>query len=49
MIDFPRSTFTWVSHPWQADPHYKYAGGYVGGLGQVRHIRFNLEAKCDIP
>ena len=48
MLNFPRSTFTWKSHPWQPDPYYKYAGGYVGEPGQVRHVRFNLEAKCDI-
>jgi len=48
MIDFPRSTFTWKSHPRQPDPHYRYAGGYVGEPGQVRHVRFNLEAKCEV-
>lgn len=48
MIDFPRSTFTWKSHPHQPDPHYKYAGGYVSRPGQTRHVRFNLEAKCEI-
>lgn len=48
MIDFPRSTFTWKTRPYQPDPHYKYAGGYVGQPGQVRHVRFNLEAKCEV-
>ncbi|MBX3054388.1 MAG: hypothetical protein KF753_23140 [Caldilineaceae bacterium] len=48
MINFPRSTFTWKSHPQQPDPHYKYAGGYVSRPGQIRHVRFNLEAKCEI-
>ena len=48
MIDFPRSTFTWKSHPWQPDPHYKYMGGFVGEAGAVHHVRFNLEACCQI-
>lgn len=48
MIDFPRSTFTWKSYPHQPDPHYKYAGGYVSRPGQTRHVRFNLEARCEI-
>ena len=48
MIDFPRSTFTWKNHPWQPDPHYKYAGGFVGVPGQVYHVRFNLEAACTV-
>ncbi|MEM7133997.1 MAG: hypothetical protein AAF702_47330 [Chloroflexota bacterium] len=48
MIDFPRSTFTWKSHPWASDPHYKYAGGYVGEAGAIHHVRFNLEARCQI-
>ena len=48
MIDFPRSTFTWKSHPWKADPHYRWAGGFVGIPGQVYHVRFNLEARCEV-
>jgi hypothetical protein len=48
MIDFPRSTFTWTSHPWQPDPYYRYMGGFVGQPGQVYHVRFNLEACCTI-
>ena len=48
MIDFPRSTFTWQSHPWLPDPYYRYPGGFVGDSGQVYHVRFNLEASCTI-
>lgn len=48
MINFPRSTFTWTSHPWQRDPYYRYMGGFVGQPGQVYHVRFNLEAACTI-
>ena len=48
MIDFPRSFFTWKTFPWQPDPYYKYAGGFVGKEGEVRHVRFNLEARCVI-
>ena len=46
MINFSRSSFTWHSHPWQADPHYKWAGGFVGTAGQSYHVRFTLEARC---
>ena len=48
MIDFSRSTFTWKSHPWQPDPYYRYTGGFVGEPGQVYHVRYNLEAHCEI-
>ena len=48
MIDFPRSTFTWKSHPWMPDPHYRWAGGFVGTPGQIYHVRFNLEARCAV-
>ena len=48
MIDFPRSFFTWKTFPWQADPYYKYAGGFIGKEGDVRHVRFNLESRCTI-
>ena len=48
MIDFPRSSFTWQTHPRVADPYYRYAGGFVGQLGQVYHVRFNIEAKCEL-
>ena len=48
MIDFPRSFFTWKTFPWQPDPYYKYAGGFVGKEGDVRHVRFSLEARCVI-
>ena len=46
MIDFPRSTFTWKSHPRQPDAYFRYTGGFVGRLGQVYHVRFNIEAAC---
>ena len=48
MIDFSRSTFTWHTHPWTPDPYYRYAGGFVGEPGQVYHVRFGLEASCEI-
>jgi len=48
VINFPRSTFTWQSHPWQPDPYYRYPGGFVGTPGQAYHVRFNLEASCTI-
>jgi len=48
MINFPHSTFTWKNHPWKPDPYYRYAGGFVGKVGQVYHVRFNLEAKCEV-
>lgn len=48
MINFPRSTFTWKSHPWYPDPYYRYTGGFVGQPGQVYHVRFHLEAACTI-
>jgi hypothetical protein len=48
MIDFSRSSFTWKHIPWSHDPHYKYAGGFVGQEGQVYHVRFLLEAKCEV-
>jgi hypothetical protein len=48
MIDFPRSTFTWKSHPWKPDPHYRWTGGFVGTPGQVYHVRFNLETRCEV-
>ena len=48
MINFPRSTFTWKSHPWNPDPYYRWTGGFVGTPGQVYHVRFNLEAMCEI-
>lgn len=48
MINFPRSTFTWESHPWNPDPFYRYTGGFVGEPGQAYHVRFNLEASCTI-
>ena len=48
MIDFARSSFTWRHTPWSHDEHYKYAGGFVGQEGQVYHVRFNLEACCEI-
>ncbi len=46
MLDFPRSTFTWKAHPRQPDAHFRYAGGFVGRLGQVYHVRFNIESRC---
>lgn len=48
MINFPRSTFTWKSHPWYPDPYYRYTGGFVGQPGQVYQVRFNIEASCTI-
>ena len=48
MIDFSRSTFTWKTYPWSPDPYYRYTGGFVGKPGQVYHVRFNLEAKCEV-
>jgi len=48
MIHFPRSTFTWKSHPWFPDEYYRYTGGFVGTPGQFYHVRFNLEASCSI-
>ncbi len=48
MIDFSRSSFTWKHVPWRHDEHYKYAGGFVGEEGQIYHVRFNLEAMCEI-
>ena len=48
MIDFPRSFFTWKTFPRQDDPYYKYAGGFIGKEGDVRHVRFNLESSCVI-
>lgn len=48
MIDFQRSFFTWQTFPWKPDPYYKYAGGFVGKEGEVRHVRFNLESRCTI-
>ena len=46
MINFPRSSFTWKAHPWQADPYYKWTGGFVGEHGQAYHVRFTLESRC---
>ncbi len=48
MIDFPRSFFTWKTFPWQDDPYYKYAGGFIGKEGDVRQVRFNIESSCVI-
>ncbi len=48
MIDFERSHFTWKHRPWTHDPHYRYAGGFVGEEGQSYHVRFRLEAGCEI-
>lgn len=48
MIDFPRSFFTWKTFPVQKDPYYKYAGGFIGKEGDVRHVRFNIESSCVI-
>jgi hypothetical protein len=48
MIDFSRSSFIWKHHPWVQDEYYKYTGGFVGQVGQVYHVRFRLEAKCEI-
>jgi len=47
MVNFPRSTFTWKSFPIAADPHYMRTG-FVGTPGQVHHVRFNFEARCEI-
>jgi len=48
MINFARSSFTWESRPWGVDPHYKWKGGFVGEPGQVYHVRFELEARCQV-
>jgi len=48
MIDFPRSTFAWKARPFQPDPYYRWAGGFVGTAGQVYQVRFNLEAACQV-
>ena len=48
MINFHHSTFTWKTRPWSPDPNYRYAGGFVGELGQVYHVRFNIEARCEV-
>ncbi len=48
MINFARSAFTWQSHPWQPDPLYKWAGGFVGEAGQSYHVRFTLQASCSV-
>ena len=48
MVNFPRSTFTWKAHPWKPDPHYRWSGGFVGEYGQFYHVRFNLEARCEV-
>ena len=48
MINFPCSTFTWKSNSVEPDPHYRYSGGFVGKPGQVYHVRFNLEASCEV-
>jgi hypothetical protein len=46
MINFFGSHFTWESAPWTPDPYYTWAGGFVGKLGQIYHVRFNLEGRC---
>jgi len=46
VINYARSAFTWESHPWQPDPHYKWASGFVGEPGQAYHVRFTLQASC---
>jgi hypothetical protein len=48
MIDFSRSTFTWKSQPWKADPYYRWQGGFVGTVGQVYQVRFTLDARCHV-
>ena len=48
MIDFSRSTFTWKSQPWKADPYYRWQGGFVGTESQVYQVRFTLDARCEV-
>ncbi|NKB65569.1 MAG: hypothetical protein GKR89_00785 [Candidatus Latescibacteria bacterium] len=48
MIHFPRSSFTWKSHPHVPDPNYRWPGGFVGEPDQVYHVRFTLEARCQV-
>jgi hypothetical protein len=48
MIDYARSSFTWKSHPWKPDPHYRWMGGFVGVPGQAYHVRFTLQASCSV-
>jgi len=45
MINFLASTFTWKSSPWKKHPLYKYMSGFVGNLGQIYHVWFNLRTK----
>ena len=48
MINFHASSFTWKSRPHEPDPYYKYTGGFVGEVGEVYHVRFNLQSACRI-
>ena len=47
MINFPHSAFTWKSYPNEPHPYYRRTG-FVGTYGQVHHVRFNIDAKCDV-
>lgn len=42
MIDFHRSSFTWLSNPWVPDGYYRYPGGFVGTPGEQYYVRFKL-------
>jgi hypothetical protein len=48
MIDFHRSSFTWLSNPWGGDPYYRYPGGFVGKPGEQYYVRFKLDAMTTI-
>jgi hypothetical protein len=48
MIDFHRSSFMWLSNPWNPDPYYRYPGGFVGKGGEQYYVRFNLDGMTTI-
>lgn len=48
MINYTRSSGAWKSYPHTAHPYYKYSGGFVGEVGQIYHVRFNLQASFTI-
>lgn len=47
MINYYGSTFTWKSKP-SIDPYYKYPGGFVGKVGDIYQVRFNIQSSCII-
>ena len=48
MLDFHRSSFTWLSNPWNPDPYYRYPGGFVGKPGEQYYVRFKLDGMTTI-